>query len=60
MAEVVDLAGDAIGLVVDESKGAVGDNSVLVTDDLEMVLDVDWNEEDILGHQPTLLHPQDC
>jgi hypothetical protein len=39
-AEVVDLAGDALGVIVDEGEEEVGEERVLTTGDAEVVFDV--------------------
>jgi hypothetical protein len=50
-AEVVDLAGDALGVVVDEGKKAVGENRVLTTGDTEVVLDVGGGLLEVKGFE---------
>ena len=48
-AEIVDLAGDALGVVVGECEEAIGENRVLTIGDAEMVFDVGGGLSEVEG-----------
>ena len=50
-AEIVDPAGDALGVVVDEGEKAIGENRVVATGDVEMVLNVGGSLLEIEGFE---------
>jgi hypothetical protein len=47
--EIVNLAGDALGVIVNESQKAVGEERVLTAGDAEMVLDVSGSLLEVEG-----------